>query len=84
MIYLVPPFYTVGQKLPPKLPQTDVQKHNRRGVLLEDSLPDRIVHAEAYTALFPNPMWVYVNFVFIATWIRFTMHVFTCLNLHNA
>ena len=61
-------------KLPPKLPQTGVQKHNRRGVLLEDSLPDRIVHAEAYTALVPTPMWVYINFAFIATWIRTTIN----------
>jgi len=49
-------------------------KHNRRGVLLEDSLPDRIVHAEAYTALVPTPMWVYINIVFIETLIRTTIN----------
>jgi len=69
MIYLsglVPFFYIVvlvvywliaRKKLPQKLFHKLVHRNTtEEQQLLEDSLPDRIVHAEAYTALIPASM----------------------------
>ena len=68
MIYLsalVPLFYivvlivywlVVRKKLPQKLFRKLVHRNTTEEQLLEDSLPDRIVHAEAYTPLIPAPM----------------------------
>ena len=70
MIYLsalVPLFYifilvvywlVVGKKLPQKLYRKLVHRNTaeEQQQLLEDSLPDRIVHAEAYTPLIPAAM----------------------------
>ena len=70
MIYLsalVPLFYivvlivywlVVRKKLPQKLYRKLVHRNTteEEQQLLEDSLPDRIVHAEAYTPLIPAPM----------------------------
>jgi len=69
MIYLsalVPLFYivvlviywlAVRKNLPQKLFHKSVHRNTtEEQQLLEDSLPDRIVHAEAYTALIPASM----------------------------
>ena len=62
---LVPLFYIVAlvvhwlvvrKKLPQKLFRKLVHRNTTEEQLLEDSLPDRIVHAEVYTPLIPAPM----------------------------